>query len=132
MKNSMISLAAACAVALAAGSWSSTPAAQSRQGVTASAAALKQDMRKLWTGHVVWTRDYIVAAVGDQADAQAAGQSVDEEPGRHRQRHRDILRGVGGPATDDAPEAAHLDRRRFDQSREGRRQGGPATSRWQR
>jgi hypothetical protein len=36
------------------------------------AAALKQDMRKLWTDHVVWTRDYIVAAVADQPDAQAA------------------------------------------------------------
>jgi hypothetical protein len=28
-------------------------------------------VRKLWTDHVVWTRDYIVAAVGDQSDAQA-------------------------------------------------------------
>jgi hypothetical protein len=37
-----------------------------------SAAMLKQDMRKLWTDHVVWTRDYIIAAVGDQPDAQAA------------------------------------------------------------
>jgi hypothetical protein len=36
------------------------------------AAALKQDMRKLWTDHVVWTRAYIVAAVADQPDAQAA------------------------------------------------------------
>jgi hypothetical protein len=36
------------------------------------AVQLRQDMRKLWTDHVVWTRDYIVAAVGDQADAQAA------------------------------------------------------------
>jgi hypothetical protein len=25
-----------------------------------------------WTDHVVWTRDYIIAAVGDQPDAQAA------------------------------------------------------------
>jgi hypothetical protein len=37
-----------------------------------AAATLKRDMRKLWTDHVVWTRDYIVAAVGDQPDAQAA------------------------------------------------------------
>jgi hypothetical protein len=37
-----------------------------------SAAALKQDMRKLWTDHVVWTRDYIIAAVGNQPDASAA------------------------------------------------------------
>ena len=34
--------------------------------------ALKQDMRKLWTDHVVWTRAYVVAALGDQPDAQAA------------------------------------------------------------
>ncbi len=36
------------------------------------AAKLHQDMRKLWTDHVVWTRAYVVAAVGDQPDAQAA------------------------------------------------------------
>ena len=29
-------------------------------------------MRKLWTDHIVWTRDYIVAAVDDRPDAQAA------------------------------------------------------------
>ena len=34
--------------------------------------ALRQNMRKLWTDHVIWTRDYIVAAVGDQPDATAA------------------------------------------------------------
>jgi hypothetical protein len=39
---------------------------------SASASGLKQDMRKLWTDHVVWTRDYIIAAVGDQPDAQVA------------------------------------------------------------
>ena len=37
-----------------------------------AAAQLRQDMRKLWTDHTVWTRDYIIAAVADQPDAQAA------------------------------------------------------------
>jgi hypothetical protein len=54
-----------------------TPAtAQARPAVTASAAALKQDMRKLWTDHVVWTRDYIVAAIGDQPEAPAAANRL--------------------------------------------------------
>ena len=29
-------------------------------------------MRALWSDHVIWTRDYIVAAVADQPDQQAA------------------------------------------------------------
>jgi hypothetical protein len=41
-----------------------------------SAVALKQDMRKLWTDHVVWTRDYIIAALGDQPEAQAAANRL--------------------------------------------------------
>lgn len=43
---------------------------------SASAVSLKQDMRKLWTDHVVWTRDYIIAAVGDQPDAKAAANRL--------------------------------------------------------
>jgi hypothetical protein len=42
----------------------------------AAAVSLKQDMRKLWTDHVVWTRDYIVAALADQPDAQAAANRL--------------------------------------------------------
>ena len=41
-----------------------------------AADVLKADMRKLWTDHVVWTRDYIIAAVGDQPDAQAAANRL--------------------------------------------------------
>jgi hypothetical protein len=47
-----------------------TPAAAQDSG--AAAVALKQDMRKLWTDHVVWTRVYVIAAVADRPDAQAA------------------------------------------------------------
>jgi len=36
------------------------------------AATLRQDMRKLWTDHVVWTREYIVSAVDNRPDQQAA------------------------------------------------------------
>ncbi|HVG72086.1 MAG TPA: hypothetical protein VM819_14310 [Vicinamibacterales bacterium] len=41
-----------------------------------AADVLKQDMRKLWTDHVVWTRAYIIAAVADQPDAQAAANRL--------------------------------------------------------
>jgi len=41
-----------------------------------AAMTLRQDMRKLWTDHVVWTRDYIVAAVGDQPDVTAAANRL--------------------------------------------------------
>src|SRR5262249_10881186 len=36
-----------------------------------AAAQLRQDMRKLWTDHVVWTRDYIIAATTNGADQKA-------------------------------------------------------------
>jgi len=41
-----------------------------------SAQMLHQDMRKLWTDHVVWTRDYIVAAVGGYPDQQSAAKRL--------------------------------------------------------
>jgi hypothetical protein len=59
--------------ASAAGLPSAPPHHESRTVAAASApAALRQGMRKLWTDHVIWTREYIVAAVGDQPDASAA------------------------------------------------------------
>jgi hypothetical protein len=33
---------------------------------------LRQDMRKLWTDHTVWTRIYVIAAVDDAPDKKAA------------------------------------------------------------
>jgi hypothetical protein len=64
---------------------STTESAQAHQSARATgvaavhseaATALKQDMRKLWTDHVVWTRDYIVAAIADQPDAKAAANRL--------------------------------------------------------
>src|SRR5262245_65722602 len=48
-----------------------TAAAQST-----AAADLRASMRKLWTDHTVWTRDYIIAAVDDKPDATAAGNRL--------------------------------------------------------
>ena len=33
-------------------------------------------MRKLWTDHVVWTRDYIIVAVADMPDQEAVSQRL--------------------------------------------------------
>lgn len=50
-----------------------SPTGHAHESTALSAAAtLHQDMRTLWSDHVIWTRDYIVAAVGDQPDQQAA------------------------------------------------------------
>jgi hypothetical protein len=44
--------------------------------ISPTAIALKNDMRKLWTDHVVWTRDYIVAAVDDHASTQSVANRL--------------------------------------------------------
>jgi hypothetical protein len=63
------------ALQLAPGAWAA-PAPESH-GSTALPAtvALRQTMRKLWSDHAFWTREYIVAAVaGDPDQAAAAGR----------------------------------------------------------
>ena len=71
MKRLLLALLVACIGATTIGS-AAPSQSQQHQPQTTAATTLRQDMRKVWTDHVVWTRDYIVAAVGDQADAQAA------------------------------------------------------------
>jgi hypothetical protein len=81
MKRSMLLLAVACSLISAAPAIG-LPQSGRAIGTSAApmsgeaAAALKQDMRKLWTDHVVWTRDYIIAALGDQPDAGAAANRL--------------------------------------------------------
>lgn len=50
-----------------------TPVAAQR---VSKATQLHQDMRKLWTDHTVWTRDYIIAALDDKRDAAAAANRL--------------------------------------------------------
>jgi hypothetical protein len=47
-----------------------------RGNALSPAATLRPDMRRLWSDHVIWTRNYIVAAVGDQPDQQAAADRL--------------------------------------------------------
>ena len=58
-------------------------------GHGSAAADLKMSMRKLWTDHTVWTRDYIVAAVDDKPDATAAAN-------RLMKNQEDIGRAIAG------------------------------------
>jgi hypothetical protein len=82
----IVALGAAHAVSSPA---SAQTAPQHHASVAPASAALRQDMRKLWSDHVIWTRDYIVAAVGDQPDAQAAA-------GRLMKNQDDIGAAVAG------------------------------------
>jgi len=53
---------------LLAGMFQTATAADS----STAAQTLKRDMRKLWSDHVFWTRDYAAAAIAGQPDANAA------------------------------------------------------------
>lgn len=58
-----------------------TKQAKGAVGHSDAAAMLKQDMRKLWTDHVVWTRDYIIAADRKAAGCARRTESTNEESG---------------------------------------------------
>ena len=58
------------------GSTASVSAATTAPVNGEAAAALKRDMRKLWTDHVVWTRVYVMDAIADQPDAGAAANRL--------------------------------------------------------
>lgn len=60
--------ATGCAPGMAAAPGQATPSAST----AVSAAELRQDMRRLWVDHVVWTRDYVVAALAGHPGAEAS------------------------------------------------------------
>jgi hypothetical protein len=40
-------------------------------GASQAAFSLKEGLRRLWADHVIWTRDYVVAAIAESPDAEA-------------------------------------------------------------
>lgn len=47
-----------------------------KEGPTIAAASLKLALRKLWNEHVVWTHEYILAALAGSQDAEAAANRL--------------------------------------------------------
>jgi hypothetical protein len=77
-RAAIASAAILAAVLAAPRSASAAPLEISQQHTAQSSPAftLRENMRKLWTDHVVWTRGYIVAAVAGAPDAQAAASRL--------------------------------------------------------
>jgi hypothetical protein len=86
----LIAVMVLCAGVSTASARAVAQATQSKDAAKKSSAAadLRQDMRKLWTDRVVWTRDYIISAVADQPDSQAAAA-------RLMKNQEDIGKAVG-------------------------------------
>src|SRR4029079_10454218 len=79
--NRMMTILTAAALAVATGfAQTPTKAAQGARSSAAperiGAAQLRADMRKLWTDHVVWTRDYIIAELADRPDVTTAAKRL--------------------------------------------------------
>lgn len=77
MKRFALALGILCCACMLGSCSQATTSSKPTQDMKSSASMkLTQDMRKLWTDHVVWTRDYIIAAVADQPDKQAAANRL--------------------------------------------------------
>jgi hypothetical protein len=77
---SFIAIAAACSLVACTNSQQGnvTNSESSMQAMQTSDAAfeLKQAMRKLWSEHVIWTREYVVAAVAGTPDAEPVAERL--------------------------------------------------------
>jgi hypothetical protein len=68
-KNAVIGILSVAALVLGVGQLAQ---AADPKPATAKAQQLREDMRKLWSDHAIWTREYIVAAIDGSPDASAA------------------------------------------------------------
>ena len=73
--STFVAVAISAVVSLVPATVQASPRHEAPTGSEA-ASTLKRDLRKLWTDHVVWTRDYVIAAIADQPDAQAAASRL--------------------------------------------------------
>src|SRR5688500_11255490 len=58
------------------GSYLGNPPRQGGNPLATTREPVRLALRKLWSDHVVWTRQYIVAAVGRTPDADAAAERL--------------------------------------------------------
>ena len=52
------------------------PSSSDLSGMSPAALSLRLAMRRLWSDHVIWTRQYLAAAVADRPDAGAAAKRL--------------------------------------------------------
>jgi hypothetical protein len=72
MKRLIVGLFVAATLQIASAAGASQAAHGHELKAVPAAATLRRDMRTLWSDHVIWTREYIVAVVADQPDQQVA------------------------------------------------------------
>jgi hypothetical protein len=72
----LVGLVAALGVPAGAAALAGHPMAGHRSADPSGAPALREAMRKLWTDHVIWTREYVIAAVDGSPSAAAAANRL--------------------------------------------------------
>ena len=71
------------------------------------ALSLQLALRRLWADHVIWTREYVVAAIANSPRRTGSRRPAARQPRAHRQRDRPLLRRTSQPGADRPAQAAH-------------------------
>src|SRR5262245_50587427 len=72
VKPSLLVLRMSSRVRLGAAAAGVTRTGEEASGMSQESWALKTAMRRLWSDHVIWTREYVVAAIKETPDKDAA------------------------------------------------------------